>query len=735
MNEPSVTGPAELASRNAWLDAYMPDGQPAQPAASSRLINFDFIRGILYRQRWLVAAAIATSLVIGIVWSLLATPMYEARATIRLIPYGATIVEGQDTGEGFASNQLNNYIATQIEVIKSNSLAETIARDNNLGERYDLVGADIDQSRPEGVSDEKWRDRKNARAAKILSQGVYVDKPEGNWVIGIGFRSSKPALTAEVANLYADAAIAMDARKSLDNSQYAIEYLKREIESTRERLRDAEEAANLYARTAGIIVEQTTTTEAGTSPTLTTSTLTNFNQRFADARAARIAAEQRWRAVQNLPASQLVEVQSSTLLPPLINSLTEKRSDLTELRQRYNDDFPQIITLTAQIRALEEQIDRVGSEIKSSLRSQYLVARNQEEALKGELTSVTTDTLAEQDQRVQFSVLEREAQALSDQLKSLLDRYNQVTSAANATAGNVIKLDSAEVPSRPFAPNPLRNMTIALVFGVALAAGLSILRETLDDRVRSLDDVEEKIGLTLLGHTPYIDEREIEAQEADRFSALMESYSSIRAAIDFSLSRHQNVVLLTSCNASEGKSTTAVILAELFGALGRHTLLIDCDLRRPSIAKLMDRERPKVGVAEVVLGHVELEDAVLKGVHKNLDILPVGQIPPNPTELAASPAFAEFLAKCRNQYSLVIIDTAPVLGLADAPILSRLADATIVVLEANRVPFGQVRAVTRRLQMAGANLIGVVLTKYRALEAGQSYNYQYGYYDYSSTKE
>jgi capsular exopolysaccharide synthesis family protein len=191
---------------------------------------------------------------------------------------------------------------------------------------------------------------------------------------------------------------------------------------------------------------------------------------------------------------------------------------------------------------------------------------------------------------------------------------------------------------------------------------------------------------------------------------------------------------LTSSQAGEGKSTTAVILAELFASLGRKTLLVDADLRRPSVAGLLDIERPKVGLVEVLLGHVELEAAVVKGVHENLEILPVGDIPPNPTEILASAEMREFIEKYRDEYSLIIFDSCPVLGLADAPILASLVDGTVFVLEANRLPFGQARAAVRRLALAGGNMVGVVLTKYRALEAGQSYGYQYGYYEYGRDK-
>jgi len=273
---------------------------------------------------------------------------------------------------------------------------------------------------------------------------------------------------------------------------------------------------------------------------------------------------------------------------------------------------------------------------------------------------------------------------------------------------------------------------LALALGIAFAAGLAVLRETFDDRIRSLEDIQDKLGLPLLGHTPYVAERDISIDGSKRFSTLMEAYSSIRAAIDFSLPRSASVIQLTSSQAQEGKSTTAVILAEMFASFGRKTLLVDADLRRPAVAGLLGIERPKIGVVEVVLGHVDLETAVVRGVHENLDILPVGEIPPNPTEILASKEFQQFIERCRSEYSLVIFDSCPVMGIADAPILSRMVDATVFVLEANTLPFSRARTAIRRLTAAGAKPIGAVLTKYRALEAGQSYDYQYAYYSYGA---
>lgn len=734
MNDRSIIQAPQPEGRGTWLDTYLPENQLAQYQPQQKLINVSAIRGILFRQRWLVAAALVIALIGGLVVTLLATPMYAASSTVRVEPHGTYILEGQDVRQGIASNQVYDLLSTQVSVIQSRNLAETVAANLNLGERYDLLGEDIDESRPPNMTDEAWRNSKEKRAASILKASVSADVPDDNWIIAIRYVSDDRVLAAEMANAYSDAFVASDTQSSVEENKYAQEVLQEQIQLIRGRLQEAEEASNDYARSTGIIMQPTSGEEGASGVTLTGVKLGNINQRVSQARAARIEAEQRWRSIQNLPAAQLPEVQTNSVLQNLVTQRSAKQTELADLRQRYNDDFPQIVNILSQISSIDQQIERISADVKATVRNDYVVARNQEQALERELSALTGETMVEQDRQVQFSVLEREAQALRDQLKTLLDRYNTISSASNINSGQLSKLDPATVPGAPFSPNLIRNMTLALVFGIAMAGGLAVLRETFDDRIRSLEEVEDKVGLPLLGHTPFVESRDLEQEETNRFSALMEAYASIRSAIDFSLPRNQNVIQLTSSQASEGKSTTAVILAELFASLGRKTLLIDADLRRPSVARLLDIEDPQAGLVEVVLGHTDLQSAVVKGIHENLEILPIGSISPNPTEVLASPQMREFIEKNRQEYSLIIFDSCPIMGLADAPLLARLVDSTIFVLEANKVHFGQAKAAIRRVRASGGSILGVILTKYRALEAGQSYNYQYGYYQYGDDK-
>ncbi len=730
MNDLPVIEPGEPHPRQGWVDAYLPDRSIAYQEPTTKLVELATVRGILFRQRWLLAGVLLTTVIAGLIITLLSTPLYEAKATVQVEPFSKDIVEGQDTDPGIASNQVFDFLQTQLAVIESRNVAKIVATNLRLHERSSLLGADFDEGRPPNLSDEQWTETRLNAVTEILVQSVDAELPNDTWIIEIGYSSTDPVIAAELANGYADAFSDSDTRDAVDDNEYAREYLLDQISQVRARLGLAERTSNDYARSTQIIVQPGAEDGAGGS-TLTAANLSSINARVSDARARRIEAEQRWRAIENAPPAQLPEVQTNASMQGLINDKLAKQTELVGLRQRYNDDFPQIRNLLEEIRILDTQIQQSGNQIKATVRNEFIVARNQEQALQAELASLTNDTLAEKDDQVQLSVLERESEALRGELEALMFRYNQINSAANLESSAFTKLDSAIVPSSPYAPSLLRNLLISILLGSGLAGGLALVREIFDDRIRSLEDAEDKLGLPLLGHTPYVNERNVEVA-GNEFSALMEAYASIRSSIDISLGRDRNVIQFTSTQASEGKSTTAVVLAELFARMGRKTLLIDADLRRPSIAKLLNLDPPESGLVEVILGHTSLEAAVIKGVRENLDVLALAAIPANPTEVLAESYLREFIAKHRNDYSLILFDSCPVMGLADAPMIAHVVDGTIFIMEANRTAFGKANMAKRRLVQGGAKIIGAVLTKFRALEAGHDYSYQYSYYQYGS---
>ncbi|WP_197274464.1 polysaccharide biosynthesis tyrosine autokinase [Novosphingobium sp. AAP83] len=730
---------SEANSRESWVDQYLPRTDGAAIDRTGNLISLETIRGLAFRQRNLLIGVILAVLVLSLVATLMTKPVYQASATVQVDSSQANIVEGQDLEPAMRGGEFSRYMSTQGAVIMSKRMAYQVVDTLKLADNDELLG-DAATTRPANLSDEKWKARRREIAAAILKGGVSVVVPDDIRILTISFKSENPRLAASIANAYVDNFVLEDTRRGIEISTYAQNYLTTQIREIGNKLQNAEMAANAYAKANGIIA--TTAPAAGdtngASPpaTITVATLGTVSGTYTETRNRRIAAEQRWRNAQGLAASQLPEVQANNAIQALVAERSKVAAQISELRQRYGENYPQVSEARATLTSLDSQITRLSTDVKNSIRDQYQLALRQEEALSGELKKVSGDTLDEQDRRVRYNLLDREAAALRTQLAALLDRYNQVAAAANIQQGAITKVDDASVPGAPISPNLTKNLLAAMVVGIGLAVALAVLRDSLDDRLRSVDDVERKLGTPLLGFTPNVESMDVEAQVADPFSALMESYSSLRTSLDFAQSGDNRVLMVTSSQPSEGKTLTATVLARKYAELGHKTLLIDADLRKPTVSAMFGAtKRPTQGFVEVLLGDIDLQSALIKGTIDNLSVLPVGSIPHNPVEILSSPRLAEFIQKCRGDYALIMIDSAPVMGLADAPLVSRLVDGVVFIVEANRSNFGQTKTALRRLRSVGANVLGVVLTKYRSAEAGLSYDYHYNYYSYGHGKK
>ncbi|MEP5936788.1 MAG: polysaccharide biosynthesis tyrosine autokinase [Erythrobacter sp.] len=735
MNSPSAIDQRNIDDSADWITA--PQDSSGRQAGYGLPGIFDLatLRGFLFRQRYILLATIALALIAALVVTLLATPVFEARSTVRVEPQGNYIVEGQDLAPAISSSQVSQYLQTLGEVIESRKMAELVVTSLDLQSRTDLLGSEIDDSRPENISDEQWAEQKKEWAVAIVQGNVEADIPYDSRVLKIRFRNNSPTIAALVANAYAENFVADDSRRTLANNAYALEYLEGQISDIRQRLQNAELEANDYARQNGIVGP--TSVNADNSyggeggPTITALNLAQINASYTEARSNRIELEQKWLAIADTPARQIPEVQNNEVLRDLIGQSSTLSAELANLKERYDNDYPSVAELSARLAELDRQIAGTGEDIKAGIRSQFEVARRQEQALSREVGRVSRDTLDEQDRRVRYGLLDREASAIRVQLATLLDRFNEISSAENVQTGSIALLDPAVDPTSPISPNLTRNLLIALILGAGLALTIAILREVFDDRLRSLAEVEDRFGVPLLGHTPHLSANDLDDADSASQNALQEAYSSIALAIDYTIPKQHRVLQFTSSQASEGKTTSAIALAEKYAKLGYKTLLVDADLRRPAMAGAYSIDRPENGFVEVLQGKVELSSALLANQLANLDVLPLGSIPNDPVEFMASGYIRTFIAQYRTEYDYIIFDSSPVVGIADAPILSRLVDATIFIVEANRIHFGQAKAALRRLRSAGATIPGMILTKYRPQEAGQSYGYEYQYYSYA----
>ncbi|MGD9665618.1 MAG: GumC family protein, partial [Novosphingobium sp.] len=628
-----------------WADRYLPSSGYAY-GDSAGLFDLNSLMGILFRQRYLITATIGAVLLLGLIVTLLTKPTYLATASVVVDPEPTNIVNGQDLQPALYGRDMSTYLNTTADILKSRKMALQVidalspAVHKALTEAYEL------DTRPDDISEKAWPTVKRNILASILKSSVRAEVPFDTRILTIGYSFGDPKIAAETANAYAENLMLDDVRRGQEANAYAIKYLRGQIDETRGKLQDAELAANAYARQNAIISERP----------IATANLASVNTTYTEARARRVTAEQHWKAVAALPASQLPEIQQSDIVQPLLSERAKLSGELAQLRKRYDDNYPQIEEIKAQIATLDRQINKTSAEIKNSIRDAYLIAKRQEEGLKSELDRVARDSLDEQGRRVRFGLIERDASALRDQLEILLQRFNELSSAANIKTGTITIVDEATPPPAPVSPNFAKNMAVAFILAVGLAGGLAFLREMFDDRLYALDDVERKLGQRLLGQTPYVAADEIAEQVANPFSALMEAYASIHMAVDFALPDDHVVLQVTSSQAGEGKSTTALTLARKFAQLGRRTLLVDADLRRPALAAMLGVPKPDKGLVDVIMGRTELADVLIEQGEDNLDIVPVGVVPGNPVEILSSRALSDFIARTRKEYGIVIFD-------------------------------------------------------------------------------
>jgi uncharacterized protein involved in exopolysaccharide biosynthesis len=495
------SGPAP----SGYVDRYLPaqDGGSYNAAPTTSLFNMSMIRAIAWRQKYVLIGVIGTALLIGLLYALLTTPSYQATAKVRVDAMGSIILDGQDLTDPFIpSSMISSFLGLQTEIIQSRRLALRVVELNELQNSEELLGETANQPPPAGVTAEAHAQTQLERAANALRRGVSTNVPPDSQFLTITYTSPDRAFAARMANAYAEAFLVDDIEQSIEANAYAREYLEGQIVEVQERLRLAETAAIGYARNNRIIGQPMSAAPAGgegavatgTAPTVTASNLMQINQRYTEARAARIAAEQRWQAVSRLPAGQLPEVQQSGVVQAQRSQLAELNGQLADLRERYREDYPALRELVSEIATLESQLEASTSEIRAGIRNQFEVARRQEEGLLAELSRVSSASLDEQDSRVQFNLIDRDAQSLRSQLESLTDRYNQILAASNLRSSRASMLDPAVVPGRPTSPNLINSLLVALVLGIGLAGIIALLRETFDDRLRSMDDVERKLG-------------------------------------------------------------------------------------------------------------------------------------------------------------------------------------------------------------------------------------------------
>ena len=388
--------------------------------------------------------------------------------------------------------------------------------------------------------------------------------------------------------------------------------------------------------------------------------------------------------------------------------------------------------LKGQIDELQRQIGQETGSVRASVKAEYDAAASQEQMLKGQIASLRDQALDVDGRSIQYNILKREVDTNRQLYDGLLQRYKEVGVAGDVRSNNISIINRAEVPMWRFKPNLTLNLAIGLLLGGMLGVLAAFLLEFLDDTIKTPDDVEQKLKLAVLGIIPKLGPKEnIASVAGDPRSSFSEAYRSVRTALQFATDHGvPRTLLVTSAGSGEGKSTTAMALARNFAHLGKRVLLIEADLRNPSLHRSLGLKGQGVGLSNLLAGGCTLAEATLDTEEPGLKVVLAGPLPPNPAELLSGSKLVSMLTVAAERYDQVILDGPPVLGLADAPILANAADGTLLVVNSAKTKINAAQAALKRLLAARARIVGALLSKYDAKTAGYGYGYGYHYESY-----
>jgi capsular exopolysaccharide synthesis family protein len=683
---------------------------PRREVGATRL---EQIGAMVYRQHKLGLAIFAAVVLLGLILTLLADRRYTAVASVQLEQQAPRVIADPDLDPQGSPADSDRFLQTQLDLVRSRSLAETVAaklQDRTAPTTYEALGVDGDTPTEQ-----------KERLIASLQANVQAKLGLNTRIAQIEFTSLDRNVSARVANAYADALAAANLQTKISTAEKAKQYLTGQLTAAKTRLEGSERRMLAYARTADLtatIAAQSADTEKLGS--LRAQQVALLNSSLSDATARRIDAEQQWAQVSGTSALLLPDVQNNAAIQNLTSQKAQLEAQLQEARQRYTENYPTVRETAARIQQLDGAIASLANNVKASFRGRYLAAAQQEQQLRSTVSGLRGAAMAERERAVGFNTLQREVETNRAFYDGLLQRYKEVAAASGAPSANVTVIDRAAPPLNPSSPDVMRNMALAVVTGLMLALLVGSAREGMQQLIRSPEEVEHALNLPTLGVVPLQPgQTHTDFRLTSWRSTEAEAYHSIVVALEQAAGGIlPKTLLITSTSASEGKSTTAVGIARSITAMGRAALLVDGDLRHPSLREFVGPDELP-GLAEILRGVAAAPQTIQKNGEYGFDVVPAGQMLSTPFSLLASPRMQEVLRQLSEKYDAVIIDGPPILGLADAVLLARSVESVLVVVEANRLHRSEIEIALSRLP--GSGIIGTVVTKFNPKSAGVRY--------------
>jgi polysaccharide biosynthesis transport protein len=742
MTDENKLVPRENGSSGTVELVSMPARFPSFELSAREPHLYDYLL-ILRKHQWLILSFMLAVVTIVAIATFRMQPVYVATARVEIDRENANILPFQGADSYDYMMDLENYIETQSKILTSETLALQTIRNNALSARPEFASPN---GPSEAIASGSLANQKRPTELAEFLRSLSVKRVPNSRLMDVNFESTDPQLAARIVNAHIASYIEQNFRSKYEATIQASTWLTDQLGELKIRVQKSEDARIAYER-------QNQIWTLDDKQNITTQRLSDVNKQLSDAQSERMRKESLFRFAKSGNLDDVPEIQSNSALADLMRKRSEAASQYADQSSQYGPNFPKVQRLQAQLKDLDQTIEKEKHKILEVLESDYHEAQQRETLLTRALDQQKAEANQMAGKLVEYNILKREAEGDKALYEGLMTKLKETAISAGLRSSNIRVVDPAMIPSAPARPAKTRNVALAFLVGLVGGIGLALMREYLDNTVKTPDDVETLSRLPSLAVVPQFagsngsgkrygllkgfssnghDKRiELVAQHLPK-SQISEAFRALRTSILLSQADHPpQVILVTSALPREGKTTAAANLAVTLAQLGDSTVLVDADLRKPGVGRLLNMAGGKyAGLSSYLAGVSSLDlVSVPHPAIPNLVAIPTGPLPPNPADLLSSHKLVEAIAELRTKFKFIVIDSPPIMAATDAVILSVHADGVLLVVRSGETPKEAFTRTRDLLNSVKSRILGVVLNAVDA--SAPDYYYSYRYYPYS----